>query len=195
MFSGTARSAKSPALLPASLIPQAMASGRSCCMKTWFLGSSVKRALDAGAKVGGEQSGGQLGAGITHPSHSGTQACRARPARRALPHWGNLFPIKRLSSACVGRATLPAPTSLISTASEARLGKASASIPPCQGCKQLGTEPQPELRKCSHRVLDGALVPSVPEWAAMSIPPAPDPRSEAQPKRLGQGLKSPIHHL
>ena len=85
---------------------------------------------------------------VRPPSHAGTQARTARPAHRALPHWGNLFPIKRIRQHSllwlVGRAALPAPTSLISTTSEARLGKASASIPPCQGCKRSGAEPQPE---------------------------------------------------
>lgn len=114
---------------------------------------------------------------MRHPSHA-----RTRPDRRALPCWGNLFPIKRLQQ----RSLLPAPTSLISTASEARLGKASASVPPCQGCKRAGAEPQEKLPSAGW-----GPGPSIPGWAATCIPPPTLVWGSARVAVPGQGLKSP----
>lgn len=82
---------------------------------------------------------------------------------RALLHQGICSPLSVSSGARYHReSSPPAPTSLISTTSEAGLGKAGASIPPCQGCERLGAEPQPEPWKCSHPLRAGA--PLLPVW-------------------------------
>lgn len=101
--------------------------------------------------------------------HWDTSTARPTPGRSCTA--GICSPLSVSSSARYHReSSLPAPTSLISTMSEAGLGKAGASIPPCQGCERLGAELQPEPWQCSHLLHAGAPLPPVREQTPKRSP-------------------------